>query len=378
MPPARGRQRGRGRARAARGRGNPVNVNNQEQEAGRTRGARQRSRFPAPQPARPPRRRRRIAEVPDNEPPVLHRRTPESSSPSSSDDECGPQTPKPTVPPADEVHARLDHLNARLDSIIPLLGTQPPLQHSSLGTSQGLLTQTAGVPAAAAGAPTMDPVHQMIVQGATVQPGEQTKLLGTTIDPDLRDKIKAGKFIELPALKKSHYEIRESNTIKLNQPRSFGDWLELFLIYATIRSNAVPQEAPHLFTYIGRIRDLSLKETGTVWRDYDREFRQIKAVDHNLSYLKIDMDILYNILPPRSTQPIKPPSHTNTPRHPFPVSRGAPLPNTCLPFYYGGWCSNIRECRKRHICAHCSKIGHNYQNCYQLPQQPKSNPNTPK
>ena len=171
MPPARGRQRGRGRVRAARDRSNPVNVNNQEQEAGRTRGACQRSRSSAPQPARPPRRRRRITEVPDNEPPVLHRRTPESSSPSSSDDKRGPQTPRPTVPPPDEVHARLDHLNACLDSIIPLLGTQPPLQHSSLGTSQGLLTQTAGVPAAAAGAPTMDPVHQMIVQGATVQPG---------------------------------------------------------------------------------------------------------------------------------------------------------------------------------------------------------------
>ena len=54
----------------------------------------------------------------------------------------------------------------------------------------------------------------------------------------------------------------------------------------------MPQEAPHLFTYIG-IRDLSIK----LWRDYDREFRQIKAVDPNLSYLKIDTDILYNILP---------------------------------------------------------------------------------
>ena len=201
MPPAR-RQRGRGRARAAQGRGNPVNANNQDQEPVRTRGARQRPRSPDPQPARPRPRRRRIAEVPDNEPPVLHRRTSESSSPSSSDDERGPQTPKPAAPPADEVQARLDHLNARLDSIIPLLGTQPPLQHASLGTNQGLLTQTTGVPAAAAGAPTMDPIHQMIVQGATVQPGEQTKLLGTTTDPDLRDKIKAGKFIELPALKK--------------------------------------------------------------------------------------------------------------------------------------------------------------------------------
>ena len=140
----------------------------------------------------------------------------------------------------------------------------------------------------------------------------------------------------------------------------------------------MPQEAPHLFTYIGRIRDLSIKETGTVWRDYDREFRQIKAVDPNLSYLKIDTDILYNILPPRSTQLINSPSHTNTPRLPFPASRGSPPANTCLPFYYGGWCSNIRECRKRHACAHCSKIGHSYQSCYQLPQQPKSNPNTPK
>ena len=144
MPPARGRQRDRGRARAARDRGNPVNVNNQEQEAGRTRGARQRSRSPAPQPARPPRHRRRIAEVLDNEPPVLHRRTPESSSPSSLDDERGPQMPKPTVPPADEVHARLDHLNACLDSIIPLLGTKPPLQHISRDKSRSPHTNSGG------------------------------------------------------------------------------------------------------------------------------------------------------------------------------------------------------------------------------------------
>ena len=147
MPPARRGQRGRVRARGAQGRGNPPRVNDQAQDRVRTRGIRQRSRSPAPQPAR----RRRVAEVLDDNPPVLHRRTPASSSPSSSDDERGPQMPKPTVPPADEVNARLDHLNARLDSIIPLLVTQPTLPHSSLGTSQ--------VPAAAAGAPPRDPVH---------------------------------------------------------------------------------------------------------------------------------------------------------------------------------------------------------------------------
>ena len=363
MPPARrgqrGRVRGQGRARGARGRGNPPQANDQAQERVRTRGVRQHSRSPAPQPAR----RRRVAEVPNEDPPVLHRRTPTSSSLSSSDDERGPQMPKPIAPPEDEVNARLDHLSARLDSIIPLLDTQPMLQNPSLGTSR--------VPAATAGAPPRDPLHQLIVQGSAVQQGEETKLLGTTIDPELRDKIKAGQYIELPTLKKSRYEIKESKATKLNQPQSFGDWLELFLIYATIRSHAVPQEAPHLFTYISRIRDLNVKETGTVWREYDREFRQLKAVDATLSYLKIDTDILYNILPPRLTQPTNPTFHTNTPLHPFPSSRGAPPLNTCLAFYYGGWCSTIKTCKRNHICAHCSKTGHSFQNCYQFPQQSK-------
>ena len=373
MPPVR-RQRGRGRGRGPRGRGNLARVNDQAQERVRTRGARQRSPSPAPQPAR----RRRNAEVQDEDPPVLHRRTPDSSSPSSSDDERGPQAPKPIVPPTDEVNARFDHINARLDSLIPLLGTQPQLQHSLPGASQSVPIQAMGGPAAAAGAPAIDPVHQLIVQGSAVQQGEETKLLGSTVEPELRDKIKTGQYIELPALKKSRYEIRESNVTKLNQPQSFGDWLDLFLMYATIRSHAVPQEAPQLLTYISRIRDLSVKESGTVWREYDREFRQLKAVDSTLSYLKIDTDILSNILPPRLPQPTYPTFHPNTPRQPFPDSRGPPPLNACLPFFYGGWCSSIRTCKNKHICAHCSKFGHSFQTCRQFPHQQKPKPYTRK
>ena len=314
-------------------------------------------------------------------PPTLHRRTPDSSEPSSDEEQPNKQQqPQPHPPPEESIQTRLDSINAQLDSFIPLLSNAPAQPLIAL-PGQSAPSAALGAPPASEAAAT-DPIQQMIVQGA--MPGEiqpQTKFLGSTIDNDLRDKIKKAAFIDLPLLKKSSYEIREGSTTKLKQPKNFEEWLELFLIFATIRTTYFPQDAPHLFTYITRIRDLSKKQQGLVWRDYDLEFRRLKSVDSTLSWLKIDTDVLFTI----PTHPDQPPPTQNVnkfnpppPRQPFPSAGGSPPTDACLPFYFGGWCSTIRSCTNKHICANCGNKGHSYHNCYALKNSSRSSKSNPR
>ena len=379
MPRGRGARRGN-RGACTRGAGRGENVNRR----GAGRGGNE-DRPGAARPAGPRlrgRSRSSIRQRPaprDPSPPALHRRTPDTSGTSLDEEESNQQhQPQPHPPLEDSIHTRLDSINARLDSFIPLLSNAPARPRNQLPGQN--------VPSAALRAPpasevaTTDQVQQMILQGA--MPGELhplTKFLGSTIDQDLRKKIKQAAFIDLPLLKKSSYEIKQGTTSKLRQPNNFDEWLELFLIFATIRATYFPQDAPHLFTYITRIRDLSRKQEGLVWRDYDVEFRQLKAVDTALSWLKIDTDVLFTI-PTHPNQP--PPTQNQTrlnppaPRQPFPASGGSPPTDVCLPFYYGGWCSIIHSCTNRHICANCGNEGHSYHNCREILDIPEIHQDT--
>ena len=307
----------------------------------------------------------------DPSPPVLHRRTSDASGTSSDEEEPNQQhQPQPHPPPEDSIHTRLDSINARLDSFIPLLFNAPARPRNQL-PGQSAPSAALGAPPASEVAVT-DQIQQMILQGA--MPGElqpQTKFLGSTIDEVLREKIKQVAFIDLPLLKKSSYQIKQGSTSKLRQPNNSDEWLELFLIFATIRTTYFPQDAPHLFTYIGRIRDLSRKQEGLVWL--------LKAVDTAISWLKIDTNVLFTI-PTHPNQP--PPTQNQTrlsppaPRQPFPASGGLPPTDACLPFCYGGWCSIIHSCTNIHICANCGNEGHSYHNCYEILDIPEIHQDT--
>ena len=371
----RGAARGENENRRGAGRGGNVNrraaglgQNEDRPGAARPAGPRLRGRSRSPLRQRPAPR--------DSSPPTLHRRTPDSSEPSSDEEQPNEQQqqPQPHPPPEDSIQTRLDSINARLDSFIPLLSNAPAQPLIAL-PGQSVPSAALGAPPASEVAAT-EQIQQRIVQGA--MPGEiqpQTKFLGSTIDNDLRVKIKQAAFIDLPLLKKSSYESKEGSTTKLKQPKNFEEWLELFLIFATIRTTYFPQDAPHLFTYITPIKDLSRKQQGLVWRDYDVEFRRLKSVDSTLSWLKIDTDVLFTI-PTHPDQP--PPTQSQSklnpppPRQPFPASGGPPPTDACLPFYFGGWCSTIRSCTNKHLCANCGNKGHSFHNCYALKKSSRS------
>jgi hypothetical protein len=222
-----------------------------------------------------------------------------------------------------------------------------------------VITPPAVNPPSAAGA---DPLMGSIAANAT---GELAgKFLGGTIQEDLRKIIREGAYLDFPLLKKETYESKKNGLgqTTMNQPETFLDWLDLFNIFASIRLQHYPSEGPHLAAYLQIIKNLSCKEGGKVWRDYDRDFRKSKVSDKTLPWYDLNFRLLWPLLPPREVAaPAKNPNPSN---QPFRSATGGPLPsNACGDFYYQGWCPTIKECKLAHMCGHCHNSRHSLKRC---------------
>ena len=158
---------------------------------------------------------------------------------------------------------------------------------------------------------------------------------------------------------------------KLVQPSTYREWLELFLIYASILIEARPQEAAGLFTYIARIGELEAADHPLVWFEYDIAFRRLKAMKQDLPWQRTVMEILWPIQKRRQMESHRSSSYSsqNTSQRsnqPFQrASGGSPPPETCHCYYYKGFCNKIATCPYNHICGHCQRAGHPLTKCHQ-------------
>ncbi len=276
------------------------------------------------------------------------------------------QTPPPPPPPATPAVAP--------PVVAPLVAATPVL-------APPIVAAPVPVAAPVVAAPVVtDPLASTITQQAT-STGESGKFLGGTVQEDLRKTIREGSYVDLPLLNKEKYESKKGGQTKLDQPTNFLDWMDLYLMYMSIRIQLHPSEAPHLLAYLKIIKDLSQKEGGKVWLEYDRDFRKQKVSDTSMPWTDICFRLLYPLLPPRETAAPATPAATSQPRSqkPFQAASGGPPPDTaCNEFYFGGWCNSFKSCTKEHICGHCHQNTHSLRSCFRAPKQPQGRSKYPK
>ncbi len=129
---------------------------------------------------------------------------------------------------------------------------------------------------------------------------------GATADIKTKKKIWEGDFVELGSLaprselspKMNVDQTRDGHQISLTpswvrQPKDFWEWLLWFNKFCAIYTSKYYKAAPQLFAYINRIMGLHRRDPKAgLWRNYDDEFRRIKACCPGLPWHLLQPQIL--------------------------------------------------------------------------------------
>ena len=149
-------------------------------------------------------------------------------------------------------------------------------------------------------------------------------------------------------------------------PETFDEWQDLFHTYAAIYTEVHTAEAPALFTYSIRIKELSNRYPGYAWRTYDMNFRKLKARQPSLPWQRISMEVLVPLLEILKNKPSEnSQGNNNRDKQPFCALGGTPPKDTCTKYYYRGVCDKD-QCKFNHLCGHCKRHGHPLQDCRQF------------
>ena len=240
------------------------------------------------------------------------------------------------------------------------------------------------------------PLQQVIAQGAVPglrlaipdqQLGENPMssylTLGCSVEERIKTKIWQGLYIELTCLAslggpQASVSLNWSGqhpSICMAPPKSapitsYWEWLTLFRTYASIYLEVHTQEGPALFTYTERVGELHRNFPKTlIWLEYDRKFRLQKAVDKNLPWQKVELQILWPMMGMRQQESLATPfvdnnmnrDNTSTSQR---ASGGEPPADTCTSYYFKGFCKKqFKGCGYHHLCGHCHKPGHPLTKC---------------
>jgi hypothetical protein len=231
-----------------------------------------------------------------------------------------------------------------------------------------------------------------MVQGPTPDlPGENPVtnflVLGAILDPKVKTKIWEGKYVELSSLgdaKEPSVAVsvnKDDSLISLTPsktppPSNIHQWQRLFSTYAAVYTERFPAQAPGIITYAIRILDLHKQYGGTAWREYDENFRRVRAHCPTLPWHTINWDMAMSSIHLPTNQQAQVTPSTSQPRTPFrgrhtasntggqasSSSHRARQKGTCFRYDQKGSCANTK-CLYKHTCTICGE-GHSRQRCY--------------
>ena len=200
-------------------------------------------------------------------------------------------------------------------------------------------------------------------------------VLGATLDPKIKLKIREGAYVDLGSLSApsdasvsvamgSDGQPSISLTPSRGRPpTSICEWIRLFGVYASIYVECHPSESAALFTYMVNVMDIHRRHGGVAWRLYDERFRRIRAMAPELPWHLINWDVAMGAI---HSAPV---DRQAAPQAPVPFRQGAPRSamrstptGVCFDFNYRGTCSRT-PCRFKHACITCGQ-GHPSRTCH--------------
>ena len=236
-----------------------------------------------------------------------------------------------------------------------------------------------------------------IMEAESAQTGELLNnflVAGSTLDDRIRVKIVTGQYVDLASLlpksdqQTGFVQISESghhlqfNPGRPRAPTSFMEWLKLFCIYASTYTEAHPEYAPAMFSYIMRILSLYRNNQGSyLWRQYDEMFRRMRVINTTLPWQIINNSILREaetVIRESSRANFRPqyqPNATATQSTPS-TSASNGKPKVCFDYNDATKVCKRKNCKFLHQCSKCMG-NHPASNCKQSAratsqqQQPK-------
>ena len=221
-------------------------------------------------------------------------------------------------------------------------------------------------------------LHQMTTPTTTAGEHEGTAeggiaqffVLGATLNPKIKAKIREGAYVDLGslcALSDASVSVAMGSdgqpTISLTPSRGRPptsifetEWIRLFGVYASIYVECHPSESAALFTYMVNVMDLHRRHGGVVWRLYDERFRRIRAMAPELPRHLINWDVAMGAI---HNAPV---DRQVAAQAPVPFRQGAIPGGVCFDFNYRGTCTRT-PCRFKHICIMCGQ-GHPSRTCH--------------
>ena len=198
-------------------------------------------------------------------------------------------------------------------------------------------------------------------------------VLGATLDPKVKAKIREGAYVDLGSLgAPSDASVSVAmgsdgqpsislTPSRARPPASILEWIRLFSVYASVYVERHPAESSSLFSYIVNVMDLHRQHGGVAWRLYDERFRRIRAMAPELPWHMVNWDVAMGAIHsgPAGRQVV--------PQAPLPFRQGAArsspraAPGVCFDYNYRGACTRT-PCRFKHTCITCGQ-GHPSRSC---------------
>ena len=213
-------------------------------------------------------------------------------------------------------------------------------------------------------------------------------IAGATVNKKIKTKIWNFEYIELGMFAPS--EVAKSNKPDLNvdydrgnvsqisltaskakKASNFYDWLRWFSKYAAIYCQKHSAEAPAIFTYITRI--MSLHKENSVWREYDEEFRKVRAISQ-LPWHFIDSHVLSEAkeLVPKSQSNFSNHRSNSQSRQDNSRSNKAKI---CYDYQKSTGCKRS-PCPYPHVCRVCAAPNHGANRCFKSKQKSTKSPSS--
>ena len=205
---------------------------------------------------------------------------------------------------------------------------------------------------------------------------------GAHLKKSIQKEIWSGQYIDLSTLAPSSQDEQDEGlaqrgsqlhfvTRKGKKPKTFEEWLKLFLIFSSVYCQRYPRASPELFTYIGRISSMARNTTipPLTWRLYDEKFRRFKAKAHKAPWHLVRQH-LYNdaqeecgFAPSASGVSKKNQSNSSNARDKvcFAYNKRDQRCTKGLNCPYSHMCSICKDPKDRHPSYHCSASGRNSQ-----------------
>ncbi|XP_066439230.1 uncharacterized protein [Eleutherodactylus coqui] len=182
--------------------------------------------------------------------------------------------------------------------------------------------------------------------------------LDAGLENEVVSKIINGNYVDIwSLLSVEHVSVdRERFTERGSEKKpkvakTFGNWLQAFLILAHVVCKQQPQKGPELLVYINTIHSAYKLHGGSAWWRYDEDFRRRISGSQQISWASKATDVWIQLI--LAQKPVKHSFQGSAAGASGQQAAAAPKPSGSCWAFNEGHCRFYASCKFRHECSVC-------------------------